>query len=443
MLFNLLFFIITISIVVVFHELGHYLAARFYNVRVERFSLGFGKILFSKTDRHGTEWVVSALPLGGYVKPLAEPPVGANAREAARAISQKTAWQRFVIFAAGPFFSFLLAIIIYSGMKISGTTEPVPYLAQPASDTAAYKAGVEGGEKVLAVDGVDVQGWAEARLALLEPLATGAETTLMLQAENGATRGATIQFPKVTGTLEGIDLMGQAGLALMAPKPRVANVLDGGAGEQAGFRDGDLVLRAGPHEDITITGLIKLIQDSPDKTLPLLILRDNTELSLNVTPRAELNENNKTVGKIGVAFSGQYPTLTVRYGIFESVYLATVQTFDTAWFSLKMFAKMVTGQLSWKNISGPIAIADYAGQSAQVGFDKFIEFIALITVSIGVLNLLPIPGLDGGQMVFCIIEMVRKKALSEQIQEKSLMVGYSLLLFLMIFAFVNDITRIL
>ncbi|NLY34917.1 MAG: RIP metalloprotease RseP [Alcaligenaceae bacterium] len=443
MLFNLLFFIITISVVVVFHELGHYLAARYYNVRVERFSLGFGKILFKKTDKHGTEWAVSALPLGGYVKPLAEPPVGASPREAARAISQKTPWQRFVIFAAGPFFSFLLAIIIYSGMKISGTTEPVPYLAQPAPETAAYMAGIDGGDRVLAVNGVDVQGWAEARLALLEPLASGAETTLALQAQNGAVRDVSIQFPKVTGTLEGVDLMGQAGLALMAPKPRVANVLDDGAGQQAGLKDGDLVLRAGSHEDISITGLIKLIQESPDKILTLLISRDSTELSLNITPRAEFNENGQAIGKIGVAFSGQYPTLTVRYGIFESVYLATVQTFDTAWFSLKMLGKMVMGQLSWKNISGPIAIADYAGQSAQVGLDKFIEFIALITVSIGVLNLIPIPGLDGGQMVFCLIEMVRKKALSEQVQEKSLMVGYSLLLFLMIFAFVNDIARVL
>lgn len=443
MFLNLLFFIITISIVVVFHELGHYLAARYYNVRVERFSLGFGKVLFRKTDKHGTEWAVSALPLGGYVKPLAEPPAGATAREAAQAISQKTAWQRFVIFGAGPFFSFLLAIIIYSGMKISGTTEPMPYLAQPEPNTAAYVAGIQGGDRLLAVDGVKVQGWAEARLALLEPLTTGSTTTLELQTENGVTRNAAIQFPKVTGTLEGVDLMGQAGLALMAPKPRVANVLEGGAGKQAGLRDGDLVLRVGNHEDITIIGLIELIQNSPEETLPLLISRDNTELSLTITPRAEANENDKVVGKIGVAFSGQYPTLTVRYGIFESIYLATVQTFDTAWFSLKMLGKMVMGQLSWKNISGPIAIADYAGQSAQVGLDKFIEFIALITVSIGVLNLLPIPGLDGGQMVFCLIEMVRKKALSEQIQEKSLMIGYSLLLFLMIFAFVNDIARVL
>lgn len=443
MFLNLLFFIITISIVVVFHELGHYLAARYYNVRVERFSLGFGKVLFRKTDKHGTEWAVSALPLGGYVKPLAEPPAGATAREAAQAISQKTAWQRFVIFGAGPFFSFLLAIIIYSGMKISGTTEPMPYLAQPEPNTAAYVAGIQGGDRLLAVDGVKVQGWAEARLALLEPLTTGSTTTLELQTENGVTRNAAIQFPKVTGTLEGVDLMGQAGLALMAPKPRVANVLEGGAGKQAGLRDGDLVLRVGNHEEITIIGLIELIQNSPEETLSLLISRDNTELSLTITPRAEANENDKVVGKIGVAFSGQYPTLTVRYGIFESIYLATVQTFDTAWFSLKMLGKMVMGQLSWKNISGPIAIADYAGQSAQVGLDKFIEFIALITVSIGVLNLLPIPGLDGGQMVFCLIEMVRKKALSEQIQEKSLMIGYSLLLFLMIFAFVNDIARVL
>lgn len=443
MLFNLLFFIITISVVVVFHELGHYFAARYYNVRVERFSLGFGKVLFKRTDKHGTEWAVSALPLGGYVKPLAEPLAGSSPREAARAISQKTPWQRFVIFGAGPFFSFLLAIIIYSGMKITGTTEPVPYLAQPAPETAAYMAGIKGGDRVLAVNGMDVQGWAEARLALLEPLATGADSTLLLQNPNGATREVSIHFPKVSGTLEGVDLMGQAGLALMAPKPRVANVLDDGAGQQAGLRHGDLVLNAGTHEDISIIDLISFIQANPDKTLPLLISRNNTELSLNVTPRAEFNENGQAIGKIGVAFSGQYPTLTVRYGIFESIYLATVQTFDTAWFSLKMLGKMVTGQLSWKNISGPIAIADYAGQSAQVGLDKFIEFIALITVSIGVLNLIPIPGLDGGQMVFCLIEMVRKKALPEQVQEKSLMVGYSLLLFLMIFAFVNDIARVL
>ncbi|NLY65680.1 MAG: RIP metalloprotease RseP, partial [Alcaligenaceae bacterium] len=434
---------ITISVVVVFHELGHYFAARYYNVRVERFSLGFGKVLLRKTDKHGTEWVVSALPLGGYVKPLAEPEAGASAHEAGRAINQKTAWQRFVIFAAGPGFSFLLAIIIYSAMKMAGTSEPAPFLEQPAQTTPAYMAGVRAGDKLLAIDGVEIQGWGEARRVLLESLTTGSESRLTLQDTSKRIREVNIYFSRVSGSLEGVDLMGRAGLMLQAPEPRVMNVIAGSAGEQAGIREGDIVLEAGSLEKVTIPEFIKLVQSSPGVELPLLVSRDSTEIMLYITPRQELDAQNNTIGKIGVAFSGAYPFVTIRYGFFESIYLATVQTFDTAWFSLKMLGKMVTGQLSWQNISGPIAIADYAGQSAELGIERFIEFIALITVSIGVLNLIPIPGLDGGQMLFCLIEMVRKKALSEQVQEKSLMIGYSILLFLMIFAFINDISRVL
>jgi len=316
-------------------------------------------------------------------------------------------------------------------------------LEQPVQTTPAYMAGVRAGDKLLAVDGVEIQGWGEARRVLLESLTTGSESRLTLQDTSERIREVNIYFSRVSGSLEGVDLMGRAGLMLQAPEPRVMNVIAGSAGEQAGIREGDIVLEAGSLEKVTIPEFIKLVQSSPGVELPLLVSRDSTEIMLYITPRQELDAQNNTIGKIGVAFSGAYPFVTIRYGFFESIYLATVQTFDTAWFSLKMLGKMVTGQLSWQNISGPIAIADYAGQSAELGIERFIEFIALITVSIGVLNLIPIPGLDGGQMLFCLIEMVRKKALSEQVQEKSLMIGYSILLFLMIFAFINDISRVL
>lgn len=442
MLSSILFFIITISIVVVFHELGHYLAARACGVHVERFSLGFGKVLLSRRDRRGTEWVVSALPLGGYVKPLAEPEAGVMPQQGRGAMSEKNPWQRMLIFAAGPAFSLLLGILIYSGMNMVGSSVPQAILGAPAAGTPAQLAGVKKGDRVLALNGSDVRSWTQLQQGLLEPMILGQPVRLTLQGDERAPRDVTLALQAAPKDLENVNLSAQNGLVIDAPPPRAAQIIAGGAGEAGGLKQGDVILRAGTLTSPDAPAFIAEIEKNPGKTVPLLVLRDGQRLTLQVTPKPTPNPDGVVQGKIGVALDARYPMVFVRYGVLESVSLATTRTFDTAWFSVKMLAKMVTGQVSWKNISGPVTIADYAGKSASLGVERFIEFVALITISIGVLNLVPIPGLDGGQMLFALFEIIRGRPLPAFVQEKGLAVGYMLLLALMVVAFLNDVMRI-
>jgi len=441
MLSSIVFFIVTISIVVVFHELGHYLAARLCGVHVERFSLGFGKVLLSRRDSRGTEWVISALPLGGYVKPLAEPETGAMVRGRG-AMSEKSPWQRMLIFAAGPAFSLLLGILIYSVMYMAGSNVPQAILGAPAAGTPAQVAGIKKGDRVIGLNGSNVHSWTQLQQQLLEPMILGQSVTLQLRDTSNTDRDVTIALLPAPQDLEGINLSRLNGLDIDAPPPSAAQVIAGGAGEAAGIKQGDVIVQAGARTDLNARAFIEEIEKNPGQEVPLVVLRDGQRVTLNVTPRPTKGPDGVSQGKIGVALQSGYPMTFVRYGLFESVTLATTRTLDTAWFSVKMLGKMVTGQVSWKNISGPVTIADYAGKSASLGFERFIEFIALITISIGVLNLIPIPGLDGGQMLFAFFEIVRGRPLPAFVQEKGLALGYMLLLALMVVAFLNDVMRI-
>lgn len=442
MLSSIIFFIVTISIVVVFHELGHYLAARLCGVHVERFSLGFGKVLLSRRDARGTEWVISALPLGGYVKPLAEPEAGAMARPGRGAMSEKSPWQRMLIFAAGPAFSLLLGILIYSVMYMAGSNVPQAILGAPAAGTPAQVAGVKKGDRVIGLNGSNVHSWTQLQQQLLEPMILGQSVTLQLRDPSNTDRDITIALLPAPKDLEGVNLSRLNGLDIDAPPPSAAQVIAGGAGEAAGIKQGDVIVQAGTRTDLNARAFIEEIEKNAGQDVPLVVLRDGQRVTLNVTPRPTKGPDGVSQGKIGVALQSGYPMTFVRYGLFESVALAATRTFDTAWFSVKMLGKMVTGQVSWKNISGPVTIADYAGKSASLGFERFIEFIALITISIGVLNLIPIPGLDGGQMLFAFFEIVRGRPLPAFVQEKGLALGYMLLLALMVVAFLNDVMRI-
>ncbi|RZU00266.1 regulator of sigma E protease [Advenella incenata] len=439
---SIIFFIVTISIVVVFHELGHYLAARLCGVHVERFSLGFGKVLLSRRDTRGTEWVISALPLGGYVKPLAEPEAGAMDRPGRGAMSEKSPWQRMLIFAAGPAFSLLLGILIYSVMYMAGSNVPQAILGTPAAGTPAQVAGVKKGDRVIGLNGRNVHSWTQLQQQLLEPMILGQSVTLQLRDQSNNDRDATIALLPAPKDLEGVNLSRLNGLDIDAPPPSAAQVISGGAGEAAGIKQGDVIVQAGAHTDLNARAFIEEIEKNAGQDVPLVVLRDGQRVTLNVTPRPTKGPDGVSQGKIGVALQSGYPMTFVRYGLVESVALATTRTLDTAWFSVKMLGKMVIGQVSWKNISGPVTIADYAGKSASLGFERFIEFIALITISIGVLNLIPIPGLDGGQMLFAFFEIVRGRPLPAFVQEKGLALGYMLLLALMVVAFLNDVMRI-
>ncbi|HUH88101.1 MAG TPA: RIP metalloprotease RseP, partial [Pusillimonas sp.] len=231
-------------------------------------------------------------------------------------------------------------------------------------------------------------------------------------------------------------------LALATPRPLVRQVVAGGAGEQAGLQEGDIIVTAGPLIEPSAAALVAYIQSQAGQSLPLTVQRNDARLSFKLVPQAETNAEGERVGRIGVMLGADFPMATVRYGPVESVTRGVTRTFDTVWFSLKMMARMVTGDVSVRNISGPVTIADYAGQTARIGLAAYIGFLALISVSIGVLNLLPIPMLDGGHLMYYLIEMLRGKPLPENWMETGQRVGLGLLVALMSLAFFNDFSRL-
>ncbi|MBO1014238.1 RIP metalloprotease RseP [Achromobacter sp. SD115] len=441
MLFTLLAFAVALGSLIIFHELGHYWVARLCGVKVLRFSVGFGKVILRRTDRHGTEWAVSALPLGGYVKMQDDPPAGASPAEVAGAFNSKPVSQRIAIVAAGPIFNLILAVFLYAGLNMAGTEEPVAVIAQPAAGTPAAQAGLLSGDHILAIDGEEIASWSDARWRLMDVMATGGSARIEVKTPAGAVQQRELVLPSNTMDPAGGDPLAAAGVRLAQPKPAVRVVNDGGEGQAAGLRAGDLVLAVNGVPTPDTGTLVRQIQESAGQTLALTLARDGANISLNVTPRAE-TVNGQQIGRLGVQLGGDIPMVTVRYGVFESLWKGAVRTWDTAWFSLRMMGRMVTGDVSWRNVSGPVTIADYAGQTARIGIVAYIAYIALISISLGVLNLLPIPMLDGGHLLYYLVEIVRGSPPPARWIDIGQRAGIGLLASLMGLALFNDFTRL-
>ncbi len=441
MLFTLLAFAVALGSLIIFHELGHYWVARLCGVKVLRFSVGFGKVILRRTDKHGTEWAVSALPLGGYVKMQDEAPAGASPSEAAGAFNNKPVGKRIAIVAAGPIFNLILAVFLYAGLNMAGTEEPVAVIAQPAADTPAARAGLAAGDRILAIDGQEVASWSDARWRLMDLMATGGRTQVEVGTAGGGSQQRELTLPANAMDPAGGDPLAAAGIRLAQPKPAVRVVNDGGEGQAAGLRQGDLILAVDGQPTPDTGALVKQIQDSAGKTLALTLARDGANITLNVTPRAE-TVNGQVIGRLGVQLGGDVPMVTVRYGVFDSVWRGAVRTWDTALFSLRMMGRMVTGDVSWRNVSGPVTIADYAGQTARIGIVAYIAYIALISISLGVLNLLPIPMLDGGHLLYYLVEIVRGSPPPARWIDIGQRAGIGLLASLMGLALFNDFTRL-
>lgn len=441
MLFTLLAFAVALGTLIIFHELGHYWVARLCGVKVLRFSVGFGKVILRRTDRHGTEWAVSALPLGGYVKMQDDPPAGASPAEVAGAFNSKPVGQRIAIVAAGPIFNLILAVFLYAGLNMAGTEEPVAVIAQPAADTPAARAGLLSGDRILAIDGEEVASWSDARWRLMDVMATGGSARIEVKTPAGAVQQRELVLPSNTMDPAGGDPLAVAGVRLAQPKPAVRVVNDGGEGQAAGLRTGDLILAVNGVPTPDTGALVRQIQESAGKTLALTLARDGANISLNATPRAE-TVNGQVIGRLGVQLGGDVPMVTVRYGVFESLWKGAVRTWDTAWFSLRMMGRMITGDVSWRNVSGPVTIADYAGQTARIGIVAYIAYIALISISLGVLNLLPIPMLDGGHLLYYLVEIVRGSPPPARWIDIGQRAGIGLLASLMGLALFNDFTRL-
>ncbi len=443
-------FIGAIALLVVFHEYGHYWVARRCGVKVLRFSLGFGRVIYQKKfARSDTEWVISAIPLGGYVKMLDEREGDVCPEELNQAFNRKPVLQRMAIVAAGPIANFLLAIILYWGLMMHGLPGLKPTLGEVPAGTPASAAQLHAGETIVSIDGVAIPSWQELHWALLTLALKQGEVKIEAISDHGTTLFHSLNL----GVLEARDLdgafMDKLGLHLYQPVilPVIGKLSEGGVAQRALLQEGDRVLRADGVPVTSWSHLVDVVRGHPGLKIQLDIQRANQELSLMVMPQAVV-ESGKTVGKIGAApkvDKSVFDALMVEvsYPMGEAFVRALSKTWDTSVISLKMLGKMVLGEVSMKNISGPITIADYAGQSAHMGWLSYLGFLALISISLGVLNLLPVPLLDGGHLLYYVAELVKGSPVSEQAWEIGQKIGIALLGTLMVFAVYNDINRLI
>ena len=446
MLHTILWFLVAIGVLVVVHEFGHYLAARLAGVKVLRFSVGFGKPLLS--HRFGpdqTQWTLSPLPVGGYVKMLDEREGEVPAAEAHRSFNRATVWRRIGIVVAGPLANFLLAIVIYWALFMHGLPAMKPLIGDPPAGTPAAYAGLAAGDEIRRVNGTDTPSFQDLRLTLLRAGVAGGPLTLEL------VDGRSVQLDASSMQTENMeqDTLRPLGIVRYDPviEPVVGTVLPDGVAARAGFQVGDQLLAVDGKAIANWQGWVEIIRQHPGKTLRIEYRRQGRLGTLTLTPDA-VNEGSQLVGKIGAgpkvdeAIFASLMT-EVRYGPIDALWQGAIKTWDMSIFTLEMMGRMVLGQVSWKNLSGPLTIADYAGQSAALGWISFVGFLALVSVSLGVLNLLPVPLLDGGHLMYYVAEVLTGRPVSERTMEIGGRIGMTLLLLLMSFALFNDLQRLL
>ncbi len=442
-------FVIALGVLIVVHEYGHYLVARLCGVKVLRFSVGFGRPLATwRVGRDRTEWVIAAIPFGGYVKMLDEREAPVRAEEAHRAFNRQGVMRRLLIVVAGPAFNFLFAIVVYAGLFMTGLPEARPLLGKPPAASVAQAAGIRRGDLVRSVDGEPVATWQALRWRVLQGALQGEALKLEVIDERDHISELTLDLREFPADEVESDVLERIGLRLYRPdlEPVLGQVVAGSAAQAAGLEPGDRITHIDGRPVETWTDLVREVRSRPGVPARLAVRRGASTLSLDVTPEA-VTAGGGRIGRIGAApeippSHAERILVEVRYGPLESLGRAVAKTWDISAFSLRMLGRMLLGQVSWKNLSGPVTIADFAGQSAQLGWIPYVTFLALISISLGVLNLLPIPPLDGGHLMFYLVEMLKGSPASERVVEFGQRVGIALLLMLMAFAFYNDLTRL-
>ena len=433
-------FAVTLGTLIIVHEFGHYLVARWSGVKVLRFSVGFGQVLLSRRlGRDQTEWALAAFPLGGYVKMLDEREGEVRPEERDRAFNRQPVHKRFAIVLAGPLANFLLAIVVYWCLFMHGVPGSRPVVDAPLAQTPAAAAGFVSGETVIKIAGQPVRTWEEVRLALLKQAVARRSVEVEVRADDGTVKVHRLDLSGLGPDRVTSEFLDAVGLQALkgGPKPVVETVIAGGAAERAGIDPGDRILAIDDKPISTWDDLVKAIRARPGVPLDFSIRRASGErIALRVTPDVA-QENGTAIGRIGVG-----PFIDVRYAVGPALWQGVKKTWDMSVFTLEMLGRMIIGEVSLKNLSGPITIADYAGQSWMMGWMPYITFIALISISLGVLNLLPVPVLDGGHLMYYVAEIIRGKPVSDRALEIGQRIGMLVLFSLMAFAIYNDIYRL-
>ena len=440
-------FLVALGVLIIVHEYGHYAVARLCGVKVLRFSVGFGRPLITKRFApEGTQWVIAALPFGGYVKMVDEREGEVRPQDLPFAFNRKSVWRRILIVAAGPAANLLLAVVLYWGLFMAGIPDARPVISAPEPGSVAAEAGLARGDTLLRIDGEPIEGWQEARWRLMQLAVGHAEARLEVLDSQGRLSEKTLDMRRFDlEELEG-DPVAKLGFRLYRPDAVIGHTLPGSVAERSGLQRGDRVLQVDGKPIRSWDEFVIAVRGHPGVPIRLHIAGRAGQSDVTLVPE-RVEDRGHAIGRIGaepLVDPAQMKSLftEVRYAPAHALRFAAAKTWDTAVFSMEMIGKMLVGQVSWRNLSGPVTIADYAGQSAQAGWTAYLVFLAVISISLGVLNVLPIPLLDGGHLLYYVVEVFKGSPVSEKAMEIGQRVGLTVLLFLMVFAFYNDINRL-
>jgi len=446
-LMNILGFVVAIGILVTVHEFGHFWVARRVGVRVLRFSVGFGRPLLRRVGRDGTEYVIAAIPLGGYVKMLDEREGAVPTAESHAAFNRKPLWARNAVIVAGPLFNFLFAVIAYWGVFVVGATELRPVVGTVPEGTPAAAAGFQERDELRAIGDREVQAWDGVIMALIEH-AGDAAVPVEVSRPDGTRRERRLSLDDAQLLGEDPNVLGVLGLQPWTPElpPRIGRVMPDGAAAGTTLLAGDEIRALDSEPVPDWQALVDAVQARPGATVTLEVAREGSMRTLQVT----LGSRQGPQGPVGVL--GVTPEVPddlyadlrreVRYGPLAALPQAAAATWQASTLTVEVLFKMITGEASVKNLSGPLNIAQYAGDSVSLGITPFLKFLALVSISLGILNLLPVPVLDGGHLLYNGIEWLRGRPLSEAAQGFGQQIGLAVLFLLMAVAFYNDLLRI-
>jgi regulator of sigma E protease len=453
-------FILAIGLLVAIHEFGHYWVARKMGVKVLRFSIGFGKPLWSRVSgKDQTEYVLAAIPLGGYVKMLDEREGDVAPEERHRAFNNQSVWKRIAIVVAGPLFNFLLAIILYSIVFVLGTNAMQPLIGAITPNSAAAIAGIPTNSKVLAINDKTVQSWEETRMTFLNAYLQNSQKIALRIADNQAeVQTYNLDLSQVALLKDANDFIKTAGISAWRPKQQVSivEVLPNSSALLGGLQKNDVLLRVDALEINDGQIFVEYIQQHAKQTITLLVQREGQQVPLKIS-LSEKNVQGKNIGSLGASLRSQIADdlseadkqkaqqafFVYQRNIADSFVLGVQKTWQMSVVTLKMMGRLVIGEASLKNISGPVTIAEFAGKTALLGITVYLGFLAIISVSLGVLNLLPIPMLDGGHLLYYIIELFTGKPVPEAVQAVGFRIGLALIGSMMVLALYNDIVRLI
>ncbi|MDK9779544.1 MULTISPECIES: sigma E protease regulator RseP [unclassified Vibrio] len=448
-LWNLVSFIVALGILVAVHEFGHFWVARRCGVKVEKFSIGFGKSIWSKVGKDGTEYSISMIPLGGYVKMVDSRIDDIPEHEKHLAFDQKPLWKRTSIVAAGPIFNFLFAIVAYWLVFLIGVPAVKPVIGEVTPNSIVAQAGIESGMELKSISGIKTPDWESVNMGLISHIGDDSVTmTLSSANEVGSEVTRTLDIRDWNFDPETQSTMQSLGFKPYTPEvfTELAQVSEGGAAEKAGLQADDKIIAINGNKISKWEEVVEAIRSHPETPMELTVLRQGEEQSFTLTPGSRELANKQLVGFAGIAPKvAEWPEsyrFELQFGVFESIGKAIDKTGQVIGLTISMLKKLIVGDVGLNNLSGPISIAKGAGATADYGLVYFLGFLALISVNLGIINLVPLPMLDGGHLLFFAIEAVIRRPVPEKMQEMGYKIGGAIIFSLMALALFNDFTRL-